>query len=212
MSYSKNHWHRTQMGGFTLLEILVVLVVVSLISTLLIQGFIQALNTQTRQQKIIYQIQQTTLINNWIKKSISGIIAVQSEQGQPFTGSSDSLQGFTTQALAQSAGSPANIHWSITQQDNNIQLRYRQAEHIDWQIFHRPRVSSRQNQSLSAGFQYRDEQGKWYQQWPPKNSIEKNQLPEAVQITLPQEHTHSVFLAVITATKNAKISTEDYSY
>lgn len=105
--------------GFTLLEMLVVLLIVSLISALLMQGFLYMAGVYgvvDRKQKAL---QSNQLSIGWLKDSVQGLVngadgsAWKEYSAQPFTGSESGFEGLGLVALSTAGGvvTPLIVGW-----------------------------------------------------------------------------------------------------
>src|SRR5271155_4319690 len=91
-------------AGFTLMEILVVLVIASLVSGMLIVAFQQIMGLRLRLAAFLDGTDTPTLVAEWFRSSVDGLIIDPAEGAQPFAGDSHSLSGRTLAPLDGKAG------------------------------------------------------------------------------------------------------------
>jgi len=179
--------------GFTLLEVLVVLILVSMAATLLIQGIGVVLNLRYRAVSFIDQQQHGQLRSAWITQLLNGLVPEQPDGDHLFKGGPTRLEGLSIQSLNAESGLPRHITLELEYQGTNVVLSYRQDD-IHWPLGQWP--------MSGAAFTYLDPEGNWHDQWPPKGFAESKQLPVAVEIQVGDAW--SLF-SVVQGRKSAKI-------
>ncbi|MDD5123598.1 prepilin-type N-terminal cleavage/methylation domain-containing protein [Methylovulum sp.] len=189
-------------NGFTLMEVLVVLVLVSLISGLLMQGFgyVLRLRFNVTQQIKKQRIQQ--LQEHWYRNLVTGIIVNTREEKALFQGSESVLQGQSINTLTAPAGVPQAFTLTLSAQENTIVLRYRITEKEEWRLG--------QWTAQKASFSYLDNQGNWVPTWPPKMGAVTQQLPEAIQLQIENIPNPVNWIVSIPSKKNPKPGIEDF--
>lgn len=194
-------------SGFTLMEMLVVLVLVSLISGLLMEGFGYVLRlrlnvTQHLKRQRIGQLQE-----HWYRNLVTGIIVNNREEKALFQGSESVLQGQSINTLTAPAGVPQKFTLTLSSQENTIVLNYRINEKEEWLL---GRWTAQK-----ASFSYLDNQGNWISTWPPKMGAATQQLPEAVQLRIEGNQIESApdpvdWIAGIPGKKNPKPGIDEF--
>ena len=130
MSWSFKYSSQRQQG-FSLLELIVVLMLVGLISTLLMQGFVYVAGifhtVERRQQAWSQQLLQ----RNWLVESVRSLtngVAGSLAEGHYFKGDSVSFTGLAVYGLTYSGGvgRPVQIEWMLAKEDSILELRYRE--------------------------------------------------------------------------------------
>jgi len=168
-----------QYSGFTLLETLVVLVLVSLISVLLMQGlgFVMQLRTHFVEQ--IDDLQQGALQEHWFRSSTSSLFPASKTSPYLFHGKPKVLTGLTMAAINQDIGVPTPFKWALqTEQDRTILYYYPdliKQPNLKWQVM--------DWYGHEGKFQYLSTTGRWFNQWPPDKFEQIPQLPEAILFT-----------------------------
>ena len=164
--------------GFTLLEMLVVLLIVSLLTTLLMQGFAYILQLRGRFLTQLSDLQQGTLQEHWFRSSTTALVADYPDipDAKIFQGEAKQFQGLTLSALDAEAGLPTPMMWKLVFQEGSTFLQYQHSNGEVWEV-------SRWLGD-SGEFSYFDSAGKWYPTWPPQNlGIKPPQLPKAIMLT-----------------------------
>ena len=125
-----NH-HRLQ-RGFTLLEMMVVLVLVGMISAMLMQGFIYVAGIFSSVERRQQHWQQQMLQRTWLQESVRSLTnGVEGSLAQPYFFNGDE-QGFTGLALhglsyAGGVGRPLRVQWQLEHDDEHgLRLLYRE--------------------------------------------------------------------------------------
>lgn len=160
--------------GFTLLEVLVVLVIVSLLVTFLFQTLSHVLTTRNTILRQLNTFQQGAIQEFWFRHSTAGLVAdyPDIELSHVFKGEATGFTGLTTTALNADPGVPIPFGWSLVEQNNETQLQYQTATET-WTVL--------TWQEAEGRFQYLDNEGEWSDAWPPdKFGLEPPQLPEAI--------------------------------
>ncbi|MEK7991685.1 MAG: prepilin-type N-terminal cleavage/methylation domain-containing protein [Thiotrichaceae bacterium] len=188
-------------AGFTLLEMLVVLVLVSLISMLLMQGlsFVFQLKTQFVNQ--IDDLQQGALQEYWFRSSTRSLFPAGKESPYVFKGQKDSFSGLTMASLHEETGMPTPFKWALlAQQDKTVLYYYPDLvgqPALKWQIMewfgHEGRL------------QYMGADGRWFETWPPAKFDFVTQLPEAILFTGKRRQNKLQWLISVIGIKEAPI-------
>lgn len=146
--------------GFTLLEMLVVLVLLGLISTLLLQGFVYIINLRLRVLTHLDDLQRGTLQEYWFRSTTAAILADYQEGKYIFKGNQREFSGLTAAPLDASVGSLSPFAWQLQYKNSITTLSYRKNDDEYWEIAHWA--------GDKGAFSYMDTKGKWYNQWPPQ--------------------------------------------
>lgn len=149
--------------GFTLVEVLVVLVITSLVSTLLFQVLAQVSRLQSRFGEQLAQSRNGAMRADWHRQVLQGLLAVESESPQRFVGQPRRLAGLTLTALRSQSGAPEFVALEIRPHPSGLggELHYSSGEDgvgmvlMSW------------SGPGPADFAYVDAAGNEYNQWPP---------------------------------------------
>lgn len=117
--------------GFSLLELLVVLLLVGLISTMLMQGFVYVagiFQTVERRQQVW---NQQLLQRNWLVESVRTLtngVAGTLAKGHYFKGDAQGFSGLAVYGLSYSGGvvRPVRVEWQLLNEQEVLELRYRE--------------------------------------------------------------------------------------
>jgi general secretion pathway protein J len=161
--------------GMTLLELLVVLMLVSMLSTLLMQGVGFFLGKYETVQRVQKRISETMVRRLWFVESVKGVIPHPNERKR-FEGGPSSFTGTSIQALASEPGRPVLIKWVIDVEKRSPRLMYHERGKLLWEIM------SLEGEQYS--FQYADRQFNWYKEWPQdgKLGIDGERIPHAIKL------------------------------
>lgn len=168
--------------GFTVMEVLVVILLVSLMSGVLMQAGIQVL--KLRKWFLVVSHHQTAnrLQSHWFRSVTAALTPGRQEDNTVFSGRSDHFQGMTLDALTDMTGIPVRVALDLISRDGSIVLRYRQDDGTEWEIG--------QWDASHAGFFFLNAMGKGYTEWPSEDDAP--QLPEAILLRVETAETPMV--------------------
>ena len=150
-----------------MVEMLVVLVLVSLLGTLVIQGTGFFLGRFATVKRVQSEAAQADLRDHWFASTVEAILPSRQETRR-FVGDSTFFEGVTLQPLAAAAGRPLHVRWSI----EGGRVLYSEHDAEPWTIL------GEQGSGLS--FQYADSSGQWLKRWPIEGSREH--IPRMVRL------------------------------
>jgi general secretion pathway protein J len=182
--------------AFTLLEMLVVLMIISLISIVLLQGFTFILHLRDKFLTQLDILQKGALQEYWFRSTTTSLIADYKNGLHLFKGDKTKFEGLTTASLTNDAGVPVPFSWQLVEKAQTISLQYHyypdypkaDTEMAYWDIM--------QWQGDMGTFQYMDKTGDWHSVWPPDfldlDPFElKPQLPNAIMF-IGQRHGQTI--------------------
>ncbi|MDX2143322.1 MAG: prepilin-type N-terminal cleavage/methylation domain-containing protein [Rhodospirillaceae bacterium] len=189
--------------GFTLVEVLVVLVITSLVSVVLMQGLGLILNLQDNLGAQLTDIQRAIIQRNTVLQPLQGVVADFSEGEFEFKGNQTAVAGLTTLPLLRSAGRPTPFSIEIAYDERN------QANTLIYREDNDPAVALLTWEGQRASFRYiGDSQTGWASEWPPKLSalampgqiteVRPPQLPELIYLDTASEEVVDLAAAVLT--------------
>ena len=158
----------TAAGGFTLVEMLVVLVLVSLLGTLVIQGTGFFLRQYTTVKRVHRESSLAALRRHWFVSTVAAMVPSRLATRR-FAGDGRSFEGVTLQPLAAEAGRPVRVRWSI----DAGRVLYSERGRQPWTV-----LSGHEG---PLGFQYADSSGVWQERWAPNGSGES--IPRMVRLS-----------------------------
>ena len=183
MSLSINRNTKHDQSGLTLVEMLVVLVIVALVSTLLVQGLGNALSLYSRVQIKQKQSFSESILHRWWRDTVSAA-APNRLHKQDFQGQVYRLQMQTFKPLLSEDGILNQIEWAISD-SQPYSLIYKELSGLQEQELTLPLRTSQR-----PLFTYVDNTGQARRSWP----IDEygNNLPEAVRLSLGHEDLHAI--------------------
>ncbi|PZP27296.1 MAG: hypothetical protein DI603_22275 [Roseateles depolymerans] len=182
--------------GFTLLEVLVVVVITALVSGLMFQALAYVGRLQARFGEQLARGQQGAMRADWYRQLLQGVQADFSDAKRKFSGRADHLEGLSSTGLDIALGA---MNWV------ELDLRARR-EGVGGEVI--LRVDGKEVQLLdwrsegAAAFSYVDDAGQVYSSWPPESLVTAKagapvpQLPSAIFLNVPDQAGARVIVAV----------------
>lgn len=155
--------------GFTLMEMLVVLVIAGLLMSMLFQSLQLLQRAQARIDVKLLRERQWGLAEQWFADSVDGLYPLGST---PFEGDQAEWQGHTLQPARGTPGAPVRVHWRLRPDEAGDRLIYEAPDQTPL-AFPQP--------AGKLQFAYFDQAGKQYSQWPPSKGLHAN-LPAAIAL------------------------------
>ena len=147
----------TSSQGLTLLEMLVVLVLVSLLGTLLIQGAGFFLGRYAMAKRVHREASVDALRQHWFSSTVQAMVPSDRE-ARRFVADASSFEGVTLQALDAEPGMPVRARWSIDTDGASEIVVYSQEDGPPWTVL--------ASDEGGLAFQYADAAGRWHGHWP----------------------------------------------
>ena len=141
---------------------LVVLLLVSLLGALLIQGVGFFLGKYATAKRIHREASLATLRQHWFVSTVQAMVPSPLE-ARRFVGDASSFEGVTLQPLAAEPGLPVRARWSIGSgegeaEDGSAVVVYTQEGDAPWTVL--------TSDDETLVFQYADSAGQWHDRWP----------------------------------------------
>ncbi|HEY4559822.1 MAG TPA: prepilin-type N-terminal cleavage/methylation domain-containing protein [Lysobacter sp.] len=156
--------------GFTLMEVLVVLVIVSLTTAALFQMLGIYRIARERVSAQVAEVDRRTLVQEWFTDSIHGLLAIE---GEPMRGRASGFSATTLNPLCGTPGAPASVQWTLESSAEGWRLRYAEDGQARWSA----PVQSRE----APRFLYFAADGTPSSQWPPALGVQ-TPLPASVAL------------------------------
>ena len=165
---------RRRSQGFTLIEILVVMVLVALVSGVLFQALSQAYRLKERFGTELFNVQQGQMAADWYRQSVNGLYPDYPDGDNVFKGSAQEFSGLSTNPLSEDYGVVTPVRWKIQgQRANGVSSLVYVTDKQETPLF--------SWRSDEARFVYLDDQHEPHDQWPP--AVGKfPQLPSQIQV------------------------------
>lgn len=181
--------HPSANAGFTLLETIVTLVVVSMIVVVLMQALQQALGLRTRLLRHEREVRTAVLQEQWFRDSVASAVADLPDALGVMDGSADSVSLVTAAPL--SGPGVAKVHWSLRPVRGGVSLEYDEAGAAPITVLPGPlRV---------AAFDYLDADGEWLREWKvPEVAAAAASANEMVPMEVPDQMPRMVRLQATT--------------
>lgn len=170
---------RARAAGFTLIEVLVVMIMLTLISGILFQALERAYRLQERFGATLFSVQQGQMASDWYRQTVHGLYPDFADGAHIFAGKPQEFAGLSSNPLNADYGIPTPIMWRLRSHtlSDTTDLVYvdKQQETV---------ILSWQGQQ--AKFSYIDSQNTAHDQWPPSLGL-FDQLPSQIQVQTPQD-------------------------
>ena len=174
---------RTPAKGISLVETLVVFALLSLLSTLMLQGLGAFAGRYDTVQRVHRNASFAVLRQHWFVTSVRGLVPV-GVLARRFQGDASSFQGTTLQPLADESGLPTRVRWHI--EDQAVTVAEDDAE--AWQVL--------ASDGDGLAFEYADAKGAWHAEWPSFGAPDE-WVPRMIRLTAQDEGV--IWLASIAA-------------
>lgn len=157
--------------GFSLLEALVTLVIVSLVVTVLMQSLLYVLGMRERVLRVDREARTAALHERWFRDSVGAAIGDRPDGARPFAGDASGLRFLSHVPLEGQGVHP--VSWRLVQApDGRFALEHEQGGRR-WLMLP-PALEG-------AAFDYLDSGGAWHSRWPLE-SAPAAALPRAVRL------------------------------
>lgn len=160
--------------GFTLVEMLVVLLIVGMVSGLLFEGAAQLMSMQARLERQLTKLRGEALRADWLRQVVQGLQPDYQDGEWHFKGSPSGFSGLTTNPLSAGYGAMQPLAVTLTHDaaHNTMLLRYGNEGNapvlLSWP-------------GNQARLRYLDDRGEAHEDWPPPLG-RWPQLPRAITL------------------------------
>ena len=177
---------RAQAKGLSLLETLVVLALLSLLSTLVLQGLGAFMGRYDTVQRVHRDASLAVLQQHWFVTSVRGLVPV-GVVARRFQGDAGAFQGTTLRPLAAESGLPTRVRWRIEGTAHQA-VTVAEDDADAWQVL----ASERDG----LAFEYADSNGEWHARWPSAAAPDE-WVPRMIRLTA--QDAGAIWLASIVA-------------
>lgn len=188
--------------GFTLIEMMVVMVIVSLLITIIMQGFGYSMGVYQRvvsQQRQAYTV---VMAERWFQSTLSSQVAARPKD-QGLIGSNAELTTYSFMPLIEETGLKTRIGWRLSQSKDELILAY-QENQVSLTVHRWPESTGR--------IEYLDtETGRWIDHWPTKNP-DAPSLPKAIRLVILSGSDTRNWLVVNSTRLRPEISMDEMLY
>jgi prepilin-type N-terminal cleavage/methylation domain-containing protein len=167
---------RYRQSGFTLVEVLITLVLVSMVAAVAFGSLRQVFEARIRLGPYLDRSEQTTLLGGWFRQTIHALIADYDDGQHRFAGTATEISGLTASPLIAPPGTPIGFHWSLKYDAAGgvTALEYGERPSQTMQIV---RWTGR-----DGAFAYYGEDQKWHADWPPSDADRSKSVPQLPQM------------------------------
>jgi general secretion pathway protein J len=195
---------RMRIRGFTLLEMLVVLIIVGFITSILFQALEQIYKLQSRFGLQLAESQQGAMYTDWFRQVVQGLQTDFPEGKQKFQGTETQFTGLTTSPLSADYGAPTMVTMSLlyNNRDEVTELLYTANE--------RKSKLSSWSEKKATHFIYVDNKGEQHDTWPPPFGLWP-QLPDMILLQSKKNGEPQLIAAVPRSSRESKTPTTSMS-
>lgn len=165
--------------GLTLIEMLVVLVLVSLLGTLLIQGAGFFLGRYAAVKRVQRDASLAELRQHWFVSTLQAMVPSTLESRR-FAGDASSFEGVTLQGLVAESGRPVRVRWSIDGEGGSSAVVYAEEAAASWTVL--------RADDAALAFEYADSARRWHARWPVAEGAPER-IPRMVRLVSGQGRT-----------------------
>ena len=176
-------------AAFTLLEVLVVLVLLSLVVTLLASGLSMTFTIRERFADKQSELRVNRLQAHWFREVCSAFTPQHELDAELFAGTPNRISGLSLSPLQSDPGVPTMVDLAIEQRGEDCVVFYQQAGVEQIEIAFWP--------SAECRFRFVDKLTNKKQQWPPASFSESEQLPRAIILEIEQSAGLQVWITAI---------------
>ena len=192
--------HRTQ-KAFTLIEMLVVMVIMSLLITVVMQGFVYSLGIYQRVTHTQKNAYSEVLFYRWICETLSSQAAARPKD-IGLEGIPSSLSTYTYQPLIGSNGVKTRISWGLVQEGESLSLHYYESDQ-DLTVY---------TWSESQGhFEYLGKDNAWQSKWPLEKS-DTPALPLATKLRITTRADERNYVMVLGTRERPEVTMDEALY
>ena len=159
-------------SGFTLVEMLVTLVLLSMVVAIVLGSLRQVLDARTRLRPYLEQSEQTSLVAGWFRQTVQGLMPDYDKGSHRFTATTSGFSGLTVAPLAGPPGTPTVFDWSLAYDAVNdvTTLEYREQNAKAMRVSTWP--------GREGAFSYYGQDREWISRWEPPEANKSQSVPQ----------------------------------
>lgn len=180
MSSARRPPGRSRQSGFTLIEILTVLILVGLVSGILFEALGQVFSVRQRLGPYLDGVAASRMTLSWFRESTAALISDIGDGQSRFRGDARGFSGLSLMPLDAEPGTPTMIAWRLDydQADRRTTLQYRGVR-PQW-------LSVAEWRDRTGAFSFNDGSG-WVSAWPPADIRPgTRQIPRQIRVDVGQ--------------------------
>ena len=188
--------------GFTLLEVLVVMILTGLVSTILFEGLAQAVRIRQSAGIESEQLQRDAMRLAWYRQLVNGLVPDLPNGAARFQGGQTSFRGLSLNpvSIASGALAPVGVTLTLDVATRTTALRVASEENVQLA----KSITLLRLAGTDFAFAYLDDEGNRSSVWPPQTSGVRPQLPAAIWIVDTQNDSRAELLtAVVVGARDA---------
>lgn len=174
-----------QQAGFTLVEVMVTLVILSMAAAVVFGSLTQVLDARARLRPYLDRSGETALVAGWFRQTVQALIADYDTGKNRFTANADGFSGLTASPLLGSPGTPTAFRW-VLKYDPALDVSLLEYAEKPTNTVQIARWGGK-----DAVFSYYGSDQEWHRAWPLTDldsSTTRVQLPQLVRLGgLPRE-------------------------
>ena len=149
-------------NGFSVLEVLVVLVIIGLVVATMIPSISQLLDARVRLAPFLDQAEESAQVGDWYRQVVGGVVADYSNGAHKFKGDAGRISGLTAMAFGGGIGAPTPFELGLEDRNGRVALTVRTEarEAVDLLTWAKDAPGAE-----SARFWYFDGD-RWVDRWP----------------------------------------------
>jgi|SRR5271166_3470315 len=166
---------RTQ-SGFTLVEVLITLVLLSMVAAVAFGSLRQVLEARERLRPYLDRSKETTLVAGWFRQTVQALIADYDDGKHRFAGTAAEISGLTASPLVGPPGTPTPFSWVIKHDvpRDLTTLEYGESSKQPFRIA--------EWAGHEGGFAYYAGGQQWQAAWPPSDHDQGKSIPQLPQL------------------------------
>jgi prepilin-type N-terminal cleavage/methylation domain-containing protein len=188
-----------QQSGFTLVEVLVTLVLLSMVVAVMFGGLAQVLDARSRLRPYLDKSEETALVAGWFRQTVQALIADYDSGGNRFAATPAGFSGLTASPLLGPSGTPTAFRWTLkydTAADITI-LEYGERSPNVVQIA--------RWKGHDAVFGYLGGDQQWRRAWPPTDLDQSTKAPQLPQLVRLGGFARDLFPTIVAAPRASPV-------